>query len=115
MKYTKEFIQKGDYDSYVANNSDRPFIAYVESLRKIYYNGMPTFEFYIDGEKMYAEEGMTWGVWVESRYNTLDLFWSGTYLVNKENTRKHLSWVFEYKLINEGYDYKYTYDVEIES
>jgi hypothetical protein len=77
---------------------------------------MPIFVFYIEGEEMYAEEGMKWEAWVESRYNTLNLFWNGdNNLQRKHNSREHLSWVAKYKLITEGYNYKFTYDVEIEA
>jgi hypothetical protein len=60
MKHIKEFTTKNEYNLYINNNSERPLVSYVEQTRKVYYNGMPIFVFYIEGEEMYAEEGMKW-------------------------------------------------------
>jgi hypothetical protein len=63
-------------------------------------------EFTIEGVKYLAEEGMTWGEWVESEYNT------GNYIVDIENKiYKDPNWVWEGNGATEGIVYT---DDEIE-
>lgn len=48
---------------------------------------MTLISFTIDGTTYQAEEGMTWGEWVESDYNTDGYIVDGTYIFNATKSK----------------------------
>ena len=57
------------------------FSSYFSSIESL---GNNLITFTIDGSEYQAIEGMTWGEWIDSEYNTDDYYYTGSWFVSKE-------------------------------
>ena len=85
MKYLKQFETEAAYVSYKDGNEFiTPNVSWIKESDVIKYNSIKLITFIIENLSYQAEEGMTWGEWVNSSYNTDNYINAGTY-IGKDN------------------------------
>lgn len=76
MKYLKCFEEIAQYRAFV--NGEEfiiPSVYYIVEDKSVkYYALAPTKIFYIDNIECHFIDGMTWGEWIDSAYNTLGVY-----------------------------------------
>ena len=94
MKYINKFSTSADYQAFTEGGGYvTPNICYVEEtdgivLKPYIEPEKEIITFTIDGTQCQAEEGMTWGEWANSEYNTEEVYTvssSGILKVSDEN------------------------------
>lgn len=85
MKHLKLFQTETEYTTY-KNGGDfvTPNVSYAVDNTKTFYNPIKLITFTIENVSYQAIEGMTWGDWVNSSYNTNNYINAGT-CIGKNN------------------------------
>ena len=119
MKYLRRFTKNSDYQAFLGGGDYiEPHVAMIEN------NGTPIVFFKDDGpimisftieDKIYqAEDGMTWGQWINSKYNdgsvtspNLQSEWAVVMQNNIVITKGGVLYQYTKDIIENGYNYIY--------